>query len=84
MDMTVTRNPAYDGFEDKEFVTSDQVTLHYMVKGKGKPLIFIHGWAETRGILCLTPRFSQEIFEYTYWTCGDMGIQSALSWCENC
>ena len=40
MDMTVTRNPAYDGFEDKEFVTSDQVKLHYMVKGKGKPFFF--------------------------------------------
>ena len=65
MDMTVTRNPAYDGFEDKEFVTSDQVTLHYMVKGKGKPLIFIHGWSgDSRNFMFNAPVLARDFRVY--------------------
>ena len=41
----ISQNPAYEGFEDRQFETEDHVKLHYMVKGKGDPLVFIPGWS---------------------------------------
>ncbi len=32
------------GCKESEFLTSDSVRLHYLISGKGDPLIFIPGW----------------------------------------
>ena len=80
----ISQNPAYEGFEDRQFETEDHVKLHYMVKGKGDPLVFIPGWSgDSRDFMFNAP-YWQKIIKYMCLICGDMATLKRLSWREDC
>ncbi|MBQ9047369.1 MAG: alpha/beta hydrolase [Solobacterium sp.] len=60
MTESITRNPLYEGFTDGYFTTNDNVKLHYLVKGEGRPLIFVPGWSgDSRDYMFVAPGFAQ-------------------------
>lgn len=57
----------FSGFESKTFQTSDGVTIHYLQKGTGKPLILMPGWSASVDVYRMNAEvLSQKYTVYVY------------------
>ncbi|NLT47856.1 MAG: alpha/beta hydrolase [Clostridiales bacterium] len=59
----------FSGFQSQTFRTDDGVSIHYLHKGSGKPLILLPGWSGDanvyyRNALALSEKYSIYVFEH--------------------